>query len=259
MATPGAFRALEHNIISYRRVWKGSLFSNFVNPILFLTAMGLGLGSLVDSGERAGTLGATSYLAFLAPGLLAATAMQTAAFESSYPVMAGMKWRKTYHAALSTPMRPFDLVGGQLVFVTFRLVVTSVVFAIAISLFGAADFGRAMLATIPAVLTGLAFAAPITAFAGNLERDQALASLFRFGIVPMFLFSGTFFPVDQIPDWLEPLVYVIPLWHGVELTRAVALGTSTTLYPAVHVAALIGVTAAGFFLAVKAFEKRLIK
>ena len=133
------------------------------------------------------------------------------------------------------------------------------VFAVAIYLFGAADLGRAMLATFPAVLTGLAFAAPITAFAGNLEHDQALASLFRFGIVPMFLFSGTFFPVEQIPNWLEPLVYVIPLWHGVELTRSVALGTSTTLHPAVHVAALVGVAAVGFFLAVKAFEKRLIK
>jgi lipooligosaccharide transport system permease protein len=259
MATPGALRVLEHNIISYKRVWKGTVFSSFVNPVLFLAAMGLGLGTLVDAGDRGGALGAGSYLAFLAPGLMVATAMQMASFESAFPVMAGMKWRKTYHAALSTPLRATDLVAGHLVFVAFRLVTATTVFAVVITLFGAVEFNRALLAILPALLTGLAFAAPITAFAGWLESDYGLSSMFRFVIVPMFLFSGTFFPIDQIPDWLQPLVYVVPLWHGVELTRAVALGTGTTLSPVVHVGVLVLVVGIGFVAAVRAFEARLIK
>jgi len=259
MATPGALRVLEHNIISYKRVWKGTVFSSFVNPVLFLAAMGLGLGTLVDAGARAGTLGTTSYLAFLAPGLMVATAMQMAAFESAFPVMAGMKWRKTYHAALSTPLRSADLVAGHLVFVAFRLVMMAVVFAVVITAFGAVELNRALLATLPALLTGLAFAAPITAFAGRLESDYGLSSMFRFVIVPMFLFSGTFFPIDQIPGWVQPVAYVVPLWHGVELTRGVALGIGTTLNPLVHIGVLVAVIVVGFVAAVRAFEARLIK
>ncbi|NOX23307.1 MAG: ABC transporter permease [Actinobacteria bacterium] len=259
MATPGALRVLEHNIISYKRVWKGTVFSSFVNPVLFLAAMGLGLGTLVDAGGRAAALGTTSYLAFLAPGLMVATAMQMASFESAFPVMAGMKWRKTYHAALSTPLRSADLVAGHLVFVAFRLVMMAVVFAIVITAFGAVEFNRALLAILPAVLTGLAFAAPIAAFAGSLESDYGLSSMFRFVIVPMFLFSGTFFPIDQIPGWLQPLVYVVPLWHGVELTRSAALGTATALNPLIHIGVLVAVLVIGFVAAIRAFEKRLIK
>ncbi len=113
MASPAA-RVLEHELLVYRRAWRGSVFSSFLSPVLFLAAMGLGLGSLVDAsastgastpGANAAALAGVSYLAFLAPGLLASTAMQTAASESTFPVMAGIVWVKSYHGMLATPIR----------------------------------------------------------------------------------------------------------------------------------------------------------
>jgi lipooligosaccharide transport system permease protein len=249
-------RVVESHARTYRHTWKGSAFSTFLSPVLFLAAMGLGLGTLVDRG--AGIEG-VDYLAFLAPGLLAATAMQTGAGDSAWPVMAGMKWVKTYHAALATPIGPRDLVHGHLLWLGVRLILTTVVYAAVIALFGAATPTAALIAVLPAVLTGLAYGAPVTAFAGWLENETGLSSMFRFAIVPMFLFSGTFFPISQLPDWLQPAAYVVPLWHGVQLTRAVTLGWDTVLAPWLHVTYLGAWVAAGTWLAVRVFHRRLVR
>jgi lipooligosaccharide transport system permease protein len=256
MAAP-ALRVLEAHARAYRHVWRGSVATTFLSPVLYLLAMGLGLGTLVDRGGG-GDLAGTSYLAFLAPGLLAATAMQVAAADSSWPVMAGMKWRRTYHAALATPLRPRDLVAGHLTWLAVRLTFSTAVFAAVVVAFGAAPALGAAAAIAPAVLTGLAFAAPITAFAGSLSEGVALASLFRFGIVPMFLFSGTFFPISQLPGWLEPVAYAVPLWHGVQLARAAALGGVPVVPAAVSVAYLLAWLGVGALLATRVFQRRLL-
>ena len=257
--TAPALRVLESHALAYRRVWTGSIFSTFANPVMFLLAMGLGLGTLVDRGPVAQSLPGGTYLQFLAPGLLAAAAMQVAAFECTWPVMAGLKWRKTYHAALATPIRARDLVYGQLAWVTVRLLLTTAAFVAVMAVFGAARLPGGVAAVAPAVLTGVAFAAPITAFAAWLENEYGLSSLFRFGIVPMFLFSGTFFPVSQLPGWLQPVAVFTPLWHGVELSRALALGTSAAWPAALHVGYLALWVLAGTVAAVRAFERRLVR
>lgn len=257
MAAP-ALRVLEASARTYRHVWKGSVFSSFVNPALFLLAMGLGLGTLVDRGATAETLPGGSYLAFLAPGLLAATAMQTAASEASWPVMAGLKWVKTYHAALATPLRTRDLLHGMFGWATIRLVMTCVVYVVVMALFGAASLGRGLAAVAPAVLTGLAFAMPITAFTATLENDVGLSSLFRFVIMPLYLFSGTFFPISQLPEPLQVVALISPLWHGVELTRALAIGTPTAAPPLVHVGVLAAIAAVGLVLAQRQFHRRIV-
>ncbi len=231
------------------------MISTFLSPVLFLVAMGIGLGSLVDQGRA--DLGGTPYLSFLAPGLLAATAMQTAAGDSSWPVMAGIKWTKTYHAALATPVGIRDLVVGHLGWVGVRLTFVSLVFVGVMALFGAVEPVGGLLAVPPAVLTGLAFAAATTAYAAFVDNDIGLSTLFRFGIVPMFLFSGTFFPISQLPDWLEPLANAVPLWHGVELSRAAALGGETTWSVAVHVGYLLAWTAGGTLIAFRTFGGKL--
>ncbi|MDP8958880.1 MAG: ABC transporter permease [Actinomycetota bacterium] len=256
MAMPVALRVMEGHARVYRGTWKGSAVSTFLNPVLFLLAMGLGLGSLVDRSAGQADLG-VSYLAFLAPGLLAASAMQAGAADGSWPVMAGIKWTKTYHAALATPVGNADLVAGHLMWVAVRLALTTVVFAVVTALFGAVAPLPGLLAVGPAILTGMAFAAPVTAYAARLKDEAGLSSLFRFGIVPMFLFSGTFFPVTQLPGWLQPLAYLTPLWHGVELTRGAALGIQPALAPVAHVAYLLLWTAVGARLAVHNFRRRL--
>ena len=136
MAAPASLRVLEAGARVYRRTWRGSVISTFLNPILFLLAMGVGLGKLVDEGAGTASLD-LPYLTFLAPGLLAATAMQTAAGDASYPVMAGIKWRKTYEAALSTPLTVADLVIGHLGWISIRLTFVTVVYASIMAAFGA--------------------------------------------------------------------------------------------------------------------------
>src|SRR5690242_9921726 len=120
MATPASIRVLQHNLVVYKRTWRGGGVFSFLSPLLYLAAMGLGLGSLIK-GQKTASLGGISYLSFVAPGLLAATVMQVATAESMFPIMGGIKWFKTYHAMLATPIKVRDLVAGQLLWIAVRL------------------------------------------------------------------------------------------------------------------------------------------
>ncbi|MFH1474375.1 MAG: ABC transporter permease [Chloroflexota bacterium] len=265
-----ALRVLEHELLVYRRVWRGSIFSSFLSPVLFLAAMGVGLGSLVDAnaaaaggtspaGASAAALAGVSYLAFLAPGLLASTAMQTAAQESTFPVMAGLVWVKSFHGMIATPIRPADVVVGKLTYIGLRLLLVVGVFFLVTVLFGAATGPGAILAVPAALLTGLAFAAPIAAFSATQRDANGFNALFRFGVIPLFLFSGTFFPIEQLPAILQPIAYVTPLWHGVDLCRSLALGTVEPVLALVHVAYLGTMTTLGVAAAFVAFRRRLVR
>jgi lipooligosaccharide transport system permease protein len=248
-----ASRVVEANARAYQRVWKGTVVTAFVNPVLFLLAMGLGFGSMVDRG-----VGGVTYISFIAPGLLATTAMQTAALESTWPVMAGMKWRKTYQGALATPIGIDDLVAGNLAWIGLRVAMACAAFALVAGLLGVVGLGR-MLATLPAgILTGLAFAAPLMAFTAVAKNENRLSSIFRFAIIPMFLFSGTFFPVAQLPGWLQPIAYFTPLWHGVDLVRSIAIGVSSDTPALLHIGYLMLWTLAGWWAATRTFRKTLV-
>lgn len=256
MATSGSLLFVERNARVYRRTWRGSVISTFMNPILYLLAMGLGLGSLVDDGGGTTQLD-FEYLNFLAPGLLAAATMMTAAGESLYPVMAGMKWNKNYHDALATPISIRNLVIGHFGWVTVRILFTAVVFTGVMVAFGTISPATALLVLPPSVLGGLAFAGPVSAYAAQLENETGLSSLFRFVITPLFLFSGTFFPIDQLPNWMEPVAYVTPLWHAVETTRGLALGIETTWAPIFHYSVLVVFLIVGAIIADRFFHRRL--
>ena len=246
---PTALRVVEAHARYYRRTWRGSVISSFAVPLFTLVAMGTGLGRLVnDSGGVAGG----TFITFLAPGLLAATAMTTAAGEASYPVVAGIRWTKSFHAALATPVSVADLVYGLFGWLGIRLLFNLVIYAGIIAAVGAATWSGAMMAVFPATLTGLAFAAPITAWVATLESESALASLFRFGIMPLFLFSGTFFPIEQLPDFLEPVAFLSPLFHGVELTRAAAGVAGSPYLPWwIHAGVLMALIIGGTVAAVR--------
>jgi lipooligosaccharide transport system permease protein len=253
---PFAVRQLRFWLTDYRRTWRGSAVSTLLTPLLYLGAMGLGLGTLVNKHGTA-HLGGVSYLVFLAPGLLAASAMGTGVGESTYPVYGSVKWSKTYQAAVSSPLRPADLFHGHLLFVALKLTMTSSVFLAVAAAFGALISPLAIAALPVAVLTGLAFTAPIEAWTVTRSRDTSLAVVYRFGVIPLFLFSGTFFPVTQLPAWIRPVAYLTPLWHGVAECRALSLGAATLGGSLVHVGYLALWVAAGVAAGHRTYPRRL--
>lgn len=250
-----AARVVEREARVYRRLWRGSVFSSFVGPLLFLTAIGVGLGNLVDDGTR--DLGGVDYLVFVTPGLLAAGVMQNAAGESLWPVLAGTKWLRYFHGMAATPLRPSDVYLGYVSWIGVRAAVTSLVFLLVATPLGGVVSPWAVLAIPAAVLTALAFASTLTAYSATRENDVTFSLIIRLGVVPLFLFSGTFFPVEQLPSGLRPLVFFSPLWHGVELCRSATTGTGGLWEVTMHTVVLLGVVAVGCRFGVRAFTRKL--
>jgi lipooligosaccharide transport system permease protein len=240
MQAPVALRAVEREARIYRRLWRGNLFSWFVAPSIFLLAMGVGLGGIID--DRQTDVAGLSYLEFVASGLLAATVVQLAAADSLWPVMAGTKWIRHYHAMVSTPLGPGDVLIGHLGWLAVRMFISAAAFLVVAALLGAIPSPMAPLALPAVVLTGLALAAPVAAFAAGQESESTFPLVIRFLVLPLFLFSGTFFPVEELPVAVRPVSWISPLWHGVELSRSATTGTLPAgglVLVAVHVAVLL--------------------
>ena len=257
---PGALagRVLEHWLRQYRGTWRAGLFSGFLAPLLYLGSLGFGLGSLVDAGSRGGVEG-VRYAAFVAPGVLAATAMQAAIGEATYPVMGAILWQRLYLGMLATPLGVLDVLFGHLSFIAVRLTVVSVAFALVGTALGAFGSWWVIVAAAIAVLCGLAHAAPVMAFAARQESDQNFALIFRFVMVPMFLFAGTFFPVDQLPVGLRVVARLTPLWHATQASRDLLLGRADALGVLAHVAYLLAWVGVGTALAARSYRSRLIR
>jgi lipooligosaccharide transport system permease protein len=259
MSTPAAVRVWESNLAVYKRIWKSNLLGSFVQPLLYLLGMGVGVGSLVDqSMSSEDVLGGVDYFAFLAPALLATTAMIVVAQEAMWPVMDGFTWNNAYWAMTATPLRPREVAAGVALWHATRAALAAGGVAAVLALFPSTR-SWGLLAAVPfAVLTGLAFALPISAWSSTREvSDQSFPAIMRFGIIPMFLFAGAFYPVDQLPNWLQPVAYATPLWHGVELCRGAVLGTLGAAAAAVHVAYLGAISVAGFLVCRTTFTRRL--
>jgi lipooligosaccharide transport system permease protein len=256
VAATAALRVFEHNALAYRRVWRGSVLVSFISPIFFLTAMGIGLGSLIN--KNSGGLGGFSYRDFIAPGLLAATAMQTAAVEMTYPIMAKVVWWKTYDAILATPLQVRDLVLGELAWITARVGLVCIIFFAVMEVVGATHSPLAPLAIGAGTLTGVAFAAPIMAFSASQRGDSGFAALTRFVITPLFLFAGTFFPLDRLPLALQVVAWLTPLAHGVALSRGLAIGRIGTGEALLHAAVPLVYIAVGTVVAYILLRRRLV-
>jgi lipooligosaccharide transport system permease protein len=256
-----ALAVTEWHARSYRRVWRATITTAFLNPVFFLLSVGVLLGKLVDEGQ--GDLGGLSYVEFVAPGLVAATAMQMGANDAMYPVMAGIRWLRTYHAVLATPVRIAELVLGTMGWAALRMLVAATIFTSVAAAGGAIESPLAVLVPFAALLCGLAFNAPITAFTSSpfLEEgdDGWFPALNRFVLIPMFLFAGVFFPVSQVPDWLEPVAWATPLWHGVTLCRDLAIGEVDALHTLLHVAYLSAFAVVGTVLAIRFHRRTLLK
>ena len=251
-----ALRPLEFFFTQYKRVWRGTAVTSVVTPVVYLLALGVGLGVFVD--RSTDLPDGISYLEFVAPGLLAATAMQLATFESTWPVLSAIKWDRQYHAMLATPLRVRDIVVGHQSFVAARLLMTATVYLVVITAFGAVESPLGILAIPVAVLVGLAFSAPIAAWAARSETEVSFVAIFRFVILPMFLFSGTFFPIAELPAPLEAIAYLTPLWHGVTLCRDLTLGDVALWSGLLHLGYLLAWVAAGLAAALFTYRRRLV-
>ena len=251
--SPSPWPVFEHRMTAYRRLWRSSVFSTFLLPVLFLLGMGVSVGAYVN---RAGALN-VPYLDYIAPGLLASTALQVAMGESSWSIMGAFTWNRMYHGMRATPLRPKDLVGGELLYVSFRVGTSAVGFLVVMAAFGVLHSWWAVGALPVALLIGVSISAPVLAYAATIKSDNMFAILFRFGIIPMTLFAGVFFPVESLPAVVRWLAYASPLWHGVELGRASTLGVATALGWATHTGYLVAWCVMGCWLALFRFNRKL--
>ena len=255
-ATPRWVRSLGYWMVVYRRTWLGGVATSFATPVVYLAGMGLGVGSLIDDGQRAGDVGG-DYLGFLAPGLLVATCFMGGAMDATYPVMGSVKWNRTYHAMAATPLRSVDLVLGHLAYMAIKLVVTALAFAVVSLLLGAVD-GPADLIAIPAgVLTGVATAAPVMAWAVRVQRESSFSNLWRYVIIPLSLFGGTYFPLSQLPTGLELAAGITPLYHGTEIARSGLAGAGDWAAVGGHTLFLVGLTATAVAVSTRTFTRVL--
>jgi lipooligosaccharide transport system permease protein len=256
VASPLALRVVEKEWMVWRRLWKASVFQATIAPLLFLAAMGLGLGDLVDKGS--GGVDGVDYLVFVAPGLLAASTMMQAAGESLWPVLGGVKWQRTFHAAVATPVSAGALFAGHVIWIGLRVLFSATVFVVVAVVLGAVPSAWGVLAVPAAVLGASVFAAALNGYAVAQHSDIPFIVIMRVGIFPLFLFSGTFFPVSQLPDWLEPLSWLSPLWHTIELCRAATTGSAPSFGTvAGHVTFLVVCLGVGSWWGVRRFARRL--
>jgi lipooligosaccharide transport system permease protein len=231
--------------------------SSFLTPLLYVVAMGVLLGGFIE-GDPDRLEGATSYLAFVVPGLVASHAMTIAVSESTYPVMGSIKWHKTFFAQLATPLAVRDLVNAYVAFVMFRVATACAVFMLVVAPFGVfATWWGPILAWLAQVLVGFAFTTLVFSYSARLKSEEGFGLLFRLGVIPLTLFSGAFFPISNLGPVLEWLARLTPLWHGVSLSRMFCVDRVDWALAALHVTVLVTLTVVGWFLAVRNLDRRL--
>ena len=246
---------------TYLRGARAYLLSIILNavgtPLLYMLAMGVGLGSLLD--RNGTTVDGVSYLVFVAPAIMVATASQSAFGESTYPIMGGFKWHRTYFGPAATPMDPAQIAWGHLVGVAIRFTAQSIAFWLIMIAFGAAPSGWSWVAIPVSTLTALSLAAPMQAFAATLENEGSqFTTIQRFVIMPMFLFAGTFFALGSMPIYLQWIGWISPIWHGSQLARWATYGLSEPWWLVViHLVFLIALTVVSARLAAGTYRRRL--
>jgi lipooligosaccharide transport system permease protein len=239
------------NFVVYRKTWLANIMFNFVEPLLYLGAMGLGLGSYIPS------IQGMSYLQFLAPGLIASSAMWATASECTYDSFARMRYQKIYHALVVTPISLDEVVVGEILFGTFKGVLYGSVILLVIFILGLVPSAWALLIPAVLVLCGLAFAELSMIWTGLVPKIDTFSYYFTLIITPMFLFSGIFFPLDTLPSPARQLAWCIPLFHVVELLRALTLGqVGGHLW--VHVLWLVAFIALSFYPPIYLLRRRFL-
>lgn len=248
-------RMLERNLLVYRRTWI-VLLSGFFEPVFYLFSIGVGVGQLVGDVQLPdGTT--VSYTAFVAPALLAASAMNGAIFESTINIFFKLKYEKVYDTILATPLKPVDIATGEIATSLLRGGLYSIGFMVVMVLFGLVESVWAVMAIPAALLIGFAFAS-VGMAATSFMRSWQDFDMVNLVVLPLFLFSATFYPLNVYPPFLQNVARLSPLYHGVEIIRSVTLGRfDWTLIG--HVGFLVVMGTMGVVVASRRIEKLLIK
>jgi lipooligosaccharide transport system permease protein len=248
-------RMIERNLLVYKHGWL-VLFSGFFEPLFYLLSIGFGLGRLV--GDVAGPGGQPiPYALFVAPALLAASAMNGAITESTFNFFFKLNYDKTFASILTTPMSPVDISLGELAWALMRGALYTIGFLTVMVVFGLVRSPLILLTLPGALLIGFAFAS-LGMAATSFMRTWQDFDLIQLVVLPMFLFSGTFFPLDSFPEFARVLIQLTPLYHGVDLLRTLAVGVvgPETL---VHVAYLTVIGLLGLSVVSRRIDKLLLK
>lgn len=251
---------LEHQMLRFRSTFRGTVITGATGPLMYLLGIGIGIGSQVDA--EAAELGTGDYLTYVGPGLMAAAAMQLGGSESLWQTGGLLRWQGVYVSITSSPLSIGQLFTGHVLWIGFRVLVASLLFLAVLVPFGVPEQPLAIVAPFAALLTGMAFAAPISAWTAYTTSkgpgDQSFPMILRLFILPMFLFSGAFYPIEQLPIVMTWISRVLPVWHGVQLTRGLIIENGLTLADAVgHVAVLMAYIVAGLIVGTRMFTRAL--
>lgn len=255
----GTWYVTEHMVRAMRAYGWTIVVGAFGQPVLYLLGLAVGLAALiqapiVDGGQE------VSYLVFVAPALLMTAAIAVASEEFSYPVVAGFKWRRYFYGFNASPLAPGQIAGGVVAGGSARMAFAVIAYYLFIWLFGAVpDPATGWLSIFVGVLGGLAFGVPYMAYAASIQEDKGQFALVqRFIFMPMFLFSGTFYPLATLPLWLQWIGWVSPLWHATELGRILTYGKPADAWGIIlHIGYLVVLSVGAFVLARRIFDRRL--
>ncbi|HVM46197.1 MAG TPA: ABC transporter permease [Candidatus Thermoplasmatota archaeon] len=245
------FRVWQRELTLYKRIWPSTILSTLFDPILYLLAMGFGVGAYITQ-----DIEGVSYLQFIAPGLVASSAMYAAAYEAAWNSYVRIFHERSYEAMMTTPADLEDVVAGEIAWGATRSLVYSIVMLGVLFAFGLIRSPYALLVPLVAFLGGTMFMVLGLAYTVRIKHMDQLTFLFTLGVTPMFLFSGVFFPLAGLPAWVQTVAWASPLYHLVEVVRALAIGalSSTTL---LHLAWMVGVTLALWGLPSLVLRRRL--
>lgn len=255
----GSWYVTEHMVRAMRAYGWTIVVGALGQPVVYLLGLALGLAALLDApimdrGQE------VSYLVFVAPALLMTATISVASEEFTYPVMSGFKWRRYFFGFSASPLSAGQIATGVTFGAAARMIVVAVAYYAFVWIFGAVpDPATGWIAIAISILAGLAFGAPLMAYAASIEDDKGQFALVqRFVFMPMFLFSGTFYPLATLPIWLQWIGWISPLWHATELGRLVTYGRPDT-WPMItlHIAYLVLLSVAGYLIARRVFAKRL--
>ena len=257
----GAFRVAEYRLRHISK-WMGSVIAfGLGNPILYLLSVGLGVGALVDANSGGEGIGGVPYLQFVAPALLAAAAIQGVMDEVTFPTMDGFVWDKVFFAIGATSVSSRQIANGVMIVALIRGVFTTAMYLAILLAFGAIPLSSVLPLMFTSMFAGWAFAALMLSFTARLENDDGyFAIISRFVVAPMFLFSGTFYPLEQMPFFLQPIGWISPLWHATELGSFLSYGLE--IEPSmflVHFGYLAILGVVGMALTYPKFAERLAK
>ena len=216
------FRILQRNSLVLRRTWKITFLPPILEPVLYLLAFGAGLGLLVREIHYAGE--SVSYVAYIAPALIAINIMYNAFFENTYASFVRMYYQKTFDAIMATPLNLDEIITGEIVWGAAKSSMATVLMLAVISFFGLLVYPQSLLILPLAFLGGLAFGGAAMCFTALVPQIEVFNFPIFLFITPMFLFSGTFFPLETLPHWAQALAQTLPLTHLVALVRALAMG-----------------------------------